>query len=128
MIFDGEKLKTDIAALLEVCTMSLTMTIPPRSLILVLQTLDRKLDLYDKFVTTQGVRVEEAERQVKSFEQKIRRDLSDIDRTLESEMELVRSQIEDKLEEVRRVMNRTAKKAKKKDQYLALLRQILEDS
>ena len=78
-------------------------------------------------MTTQGVRVEEAERQVKSFEQKLRRDLSDIDRTLESEMELVRSQIEDKLEEVRRAMNRTAKKAKKKDQYLALLRQILED-
>lgn len=89
--------------------------------------MDRRIETYEKFVTTQSVRLDEAERQLQVFEHKIRRDFNETDRTLDSELEMMRTQIDDKLEEIKRALNRTAKKAKKKDHFAHILRQILDE-
>lgn len=91
------------------------------------QRLNRRIDNYEKFVTTYLVRLDEAERHMQSFEHKARRDVTEADRTLESELDFMRSQIDDKLQEVKRSLNRTAKKAKKKDRFMELMRQLLQD-
>jgi hypothetical protein len=61
------------------------------------------------------------------FEHKMRRDISESDRMLDSEVEMMRTQVEDKLEEIKRILLRTSKKATKKDQFVMLLRKILNE-
>lgn len=73
------------------------------------------------------VRLDEAERHVQSFEHKVRRVVTETDRTLESELDYMRSQIDDKLQEVKRSLTKTAKKAKKKDRFMELMKQLLQD-
>lgn len=73
------------------------------------------------------MRLDEAERQMQVFEHKMRRDFNEIDRTMDSEIDMMRTQIEDKLEEIKRALLRTAKKEKKKDQFAEMIRQILSE-
>lgn len=57
----------------------------------------------------------------------MRRNISESDDLLSSEVKMMSTQMEEKLEEIKRILLRISKKANKKDQYLKMLQQILNE-
>lgn len=76
---------------------------------------------------TQQTRVQDAEKLIQHFEQRMRNETAQADQTIEGELATMQMQVKDKLLETHRALQKAMKKSKKRDNLMLILQTLLQD-
>lgn len=79
------------------------------------------------FLKTQQTRIQDAEKLIQHFEQRMRGETAQVDQTIEGELTTMQMQVKDKLLETHRALQKATKKTKKRDNIMLILHTLLQD-